>query len=384
MRILFILQRAGIGGSITSLLNMLELLKQRGVSVDLFVMEHTGVFMDRFHKCANVLPEDKLLASTICENTRVKSYGFLYYIIRCLIYIINRISRKAMLLPRIFQYSANKLKRYDVVIAYQENFVTDFVQYIPAKRRIAWVHTIFERYTAGRTHEELLKMYRRFSCIVCVADASLDAFKKGLPELKERVMMIPNPLNVNYIKEMADKTAAVTFNKSLFNIVSVGRLSPEKQYEYAIKAAHKLKKNGYAFKWYIIGEGAERKKMEILITKMSLEDDIILLGMQSNPYPLIASSDVLVITSLYEAQPMVANEALILDVPVITTNYPSAVALIDDGRNGIICENSVEGIYTTLEHFISNKELQNVLKQGAKSFKYNSDMVMDKAIAIMS
>ena len=73
---------------------------------------------------------------------------------------------------------------------------------------------------------------------------------------------------------------------------------------------------------------------------------------------------------------MVANEALILDVPVITTNYPSAMTLVQCGHNGIICDMSEEGLHFALKQFFLDAGYQKRLKEGAKDFTYdNTDII---------
>ena len=72
-RILFVAQRLGLGGSASSLLNMLELLEQSGCKVDLFIMEHSGMYLEQASRCANLLPEAWRLASSDRKSTRLNS-----------------------------------------------------------------------------------------------------------------------------------------------------------------------------------------------------------------------------------------------------------------------------------------------------------------------
>ena len=52
------------------------------------------------------------------------------------------------------------------------------------------------------------------------------------------------------------------FDKSSVNILTVGRLVTAKSYDTAIEVARLLKNSGYKFKWFGIGEGPERKKLQ--------------------------------------------------------------------------------------------------------------------------
>lgn len=381
-KVLFVIKSLGMGGSTTSLMNMLELMCSLGHRVDLFVMEHNGIYFERARRSSTLLDENVELASAICAPTNIKKYGFRGLINRCFVSIRYKVLSPVSVKNNLYKKVGQQLEGYDVVVAYQESMTTHFARFIPAKKRIAWVHTIYERFTANASHNEMLDIYSSFDQIVCVAPAAVEAFQKGMPELSERVSMIPNPLNSEFIKEKA-KLIPNNFPQYYGNtVVSVGRLVPEKQYDLAIHAAKKLTDSGIQYRWYIIGAGPEKEKLDALIKAEQLSANILLLGAMENPYSVIARSDVLLISSLYEAQPMVANEALILDVPVITTDYPSAKTLIKHGINGLICNTTVDGIYAALKEFFSNENLRVHLIQGAQMFEYDNAEIGKKVLTL--
>lgn len=379
-KVLFVIKNLGIGGSTTSLLNMLELLDKSGNKVDLYAMEHDGMFIESASKCANILPESKKLASAICKSENVKNYGWNGIINRCFVSLGYKVKKANLVREHVYKQNANKVEKYDVVIAYQEGITTNFARFVPAKKRIAWVHTIYERFAVNSSHDEMLAVYSAFDEIVCVAPAAVVAFQSGLPELRERVHLIPNPLNSEQIKEKAALPQSDILDEQQNIIVSVGRLSPEKQYDLAIHTARMLDEYGIMFRWLIIGAGSEKEKLETLIKEKALGKKVILLGARENPYSIMAKADVLVISSLYEAQPMVANEALILDVPVITTDYPSAKTLVIHERNGLICTTSANGLYTALKDFFTDESLKMKLKHGAMDYEYDSNSIVKKVL----
>ena len=71
-KVLFVFHRMNIGGSGTSLMNLMELFEKKGITFDLFLMSHEGIFLDRVKGLANVLPEDKKLASVVCAPSYIK------------------------------------------------------------------------------------------------------------------------------------------------------------------------------------------------------------------------------------------------------------------------------------------------------------------------
>ena len=284
--------------------------------------------------------------------------------------------------------TGNDTTDYDIVIAYQEGYATDFAKYIHAKKKIAWVHTIYQKFAcAYKNQSQLYDTYKDYNKIVCVASGAVEAFCKGMPTLKNKVCLIQNPLISSRIKQRAEENIGNNLLKHLKNsctcIVSVGRLSSEKQYDVAVKVADKLHKKNKQFVWFIAGDGPEKNKLQKLVDEYQLKENVILTGLLLNPYPLIKCADVLVITSMYEAQPMVANEALILGTPVITTNYQTAYTLIRDNVNGMICENSCDSITNAILKYIEDDVFANNLKCGAEAFEYDNNSIIKSIRELM-
>ena len=234
-KVLFVIHRIGVGGSITSLLNLLEMLNDRGDRCDLFIMEHEGVFLERAKRVSNVLAEDKALASMLCDKSLLKQkYGLAGVWRRGVIHLKNKLFSSGDHRQEIYKRAAAKLDGYDAVVAYQENTTTEFTRYINAGKKIAWVHTMYDRFSVGYTKEEMLGVYENYGTVVCVAEASADSFRSALPEVADRVKVIPNPLNEKLIIEKSMLEGACVLPEDKKILVSVGRLSPEKQYEYIL------------------------------------------------------------------------------------------------------------------------------------------------------
>ena len=80
-------------------------------------------------------------------------------------------------------------------------------------------------------------------------------------------------------------------------------------------------------------------------------------------------------TSESEAQPMSINEALILGIPIVTTDFPSSREVVLDGYNGLIVSNNATGVYKGIKE---NKSLQKKLSDGAKEFTYDNKRIVNK------
>jgi glycosyltransferase involved in cell wall biosynthesis len=78
-------------------------------------------------------------------------------------------------------------------------------------------------------------------------------------------------------------------------ICSVGRLSSEKGFDLAARAAAVLKRKGINFFWCIVGEGNERKKLQEIIKNNGLESNFVLLGVIKNSIRWISYLKLLII-----------------------------------------------------------------------------------------
>ena len=116
----------------------------------------------------------------------------------------------------------------------------------------------------------------------------------------EKTCVVYDIVSPTLIKSMALKDDGFNDNFDGIRILTIGRLVDVKGYDLAIKACYKLKSKGYNFKWYVIGEGNLKSKLENMIKEFQLEDTFILLGIYQNPYVFLKQCDIYVQPSRFE------------------------------------------------------------------------------------
>gem|GEM_PF-5256045 len=126
-------------------------------------------------------------------------------------------------------------------------------------------------------------------------------------------------------------------------IVTVGNMYNDmtsKNYPLLIEAVHRLI-NYYKqpCKVLIVGDGPTRKAVEALITKKRLSDYMTLLGRRSDVPTILATADVVVLTSKHEGFGMVLAEANMVGKPVIGPRDTGVEGVIADGINGLLFDN---------------------------------------------
>ncbi|WP_144554149.1 CDP-glycerol glycerophosphotransferase family protein [Bacillus sp. X1(2014)] len=140
-----------------------------------------------------------------------------------------------------------------------------------------------------------------------------------------------------------------------YNFITMGRLSPEKGQDNLIKAFANFQKNFKTSKLYLLGEGPLRKDLENLISELKLEESVYLVGQLDNPFALMKKCDCFVLSSHYEGQPMVLLEAMTLGMKILATDIVANRTVLEQGRYGLLVENSIEGLEKGLNQLAKNE-----------------------------
>ncbi len=125
-------------------------------------------------------------------------------------------------------------------------------------------------------------------------------------------------------------------------IVSIGRISPSKGFEYLIQAFHKVIRVKPYLNLLIVGE-AEKSKwnyfeyLKNLVRRLSLDYHVEFLGYQSNVERILEKASLMVVPSVAkESFGRVVVEAFASGVPVIATKVGALEEIVEDKKNGIL------------------------------------------------
>lgn len=392
-KLLFVLQSIGYGGSMTSLINLVSYLgKDSDYNIDVLFMDPYGELRCQAEDICNIVKRDVTMEATTVQWRKLvflRKYDALF--LRILFAIKARLYRKRT--SEIgYSIAAKKYNnKYDCVIAFQESLATDFVQHIISKKKIAWIH--HDEYSDIQAmypdYETFYNVYNKYDKIVCVSSVGCEKFKEQSGISPEKYACIHNTLPVEKILDKKKKMLFDCLNDNdkkriydnicdnkVIKLVSVGRFVEVKRFDRVIEAASMLKNNGNKFKWFLLGDGALFERIEKLINERGLSDCVFLTGGLDNPFPVIGKCDLLVITSDFEANPMVANEALIVGTPVISTNYDSAKEVVVHGVNGLVCGKNSEEIAASIQLLLKNSNLLDKMKSNVATFTYpNAEII---------
>lgn len=256
---------------------------------------------------------------------------------------------------------------YDYEVAFLEGLPTKIIsKSYHHSIKYAWVHTDLKEYFDSAkvfsNQEEYAKSYKKFDKVICVSESAKNGFIYRFGNIAD-LKVVYNIVDENEIIKKSMEEADI--DKDDMNIISVGRLVPQKGYDRLIKVAARLKEDGYSFKIRIIGDGVLKSHLEKLIYEFGLRENVFLLGYLINPYSYIAKSKVLVCSSVAEGFSTVVTEALILGTPVITTDCSGMREIFGGYRCGEITDNDQEGLYNALKKILKEPHVIHDYKKNA-------------------
>lgn len=380
MKYLFILPSLTVGGSTTSFIALYQQIREDpNLDIRAIALSHDD-YKDFPYK-EILLPEQHVITAAYLKLSQAHGYWKWHSII---IRLLNRVS--SFLHTGFKEWCYKKIVRkierknsFDCIIGFQEGMSCQIASYFSNPNKIAWIHCDYQNIYSDQDSTSLL-MYSAFRKVVCVSKYTAYTFSLLFPTLKDRIVTIYNLLDGDRVSELsALDTADEKFksNEGSFIIVSAGRLVPLKRFSEIPRIVSDLHKKGCKVKWYILGpsnDSSEEKCLVDNIARYNVEDDVIWLGKKSNPYPYFKASNLLVCLSTSEACPMIFNEAKILHLPIISTNFGSATEFINEGENGIICP--IEDIADTIAKVYRDKDLYGRLVRSEYDFRsYNNTIL---------
>lgn len=380
-KILFIMESLRIGGAEKSLLTILNLLDYTKYEVDLFLFKHNGDFFPMIPSQVHLLEESKSY-KTFSDNRKMSPLKFLTKLDFNKVYhssiwlfqtLISKIKKEKLYIGwnHVKYFFDTIEKEYDTSIAFLERKTIYFnIDKVKSKNKIGFIHNDYSIYP----YDDKLDRYyfKYYNKIATVSEHCKDVLIQIFPEYEDKFMVIKNMVSKELIKKLSqEKIINNKLDKNSIKIVSVGRLVKQKGFDQAIIICKKLGENNINIQWYIIGEGEERKHLESLIKEYQLENNIFLVGADTNPYKWINIADIYVQTSRFEGYGITVAEAKTLNKPIVASDIPEFRELLSNEK-GLLSKN-INDFVTNIEKIINDKKLKtkiiNNLKQEKITFE---------------
>lgn len=228
-------------------------------------------------------------------------------------------------------------------------------------RKLVFLHNdMFEEwrskyhYLAG-----MFALYPRFDAYVSVSPAlagqNRDKLSRSIGLDPSKFVSAINQIDAAKVHTKAaeglDEDLEPWFTPDIPTILSIGRLSPEKDHKKLLAAVSRLLDSGRKVRLVIFGAGPLESSLQKEIEERRLGRSVYLAGQRPNPFPALARCSVFALASNHEGQPMVLLEALILGTKTVATDIVGSRFVLE-GTSGKLVDNSVDGLVEGLTEVI--------------------------------
>ena len=199
----------------------------------------------------------------------------------------------------------------------------------------------------------------------------------GMKEVLEQfgvdapIDVVPNGVDIKPYQHVSDpiQRSELGFSEDDILLVYSGRLGPEKNLPFLLRAVNGAVQAFDHIKLLIIGDGSERDNLEDRIQHMGIEQVVHFTGMI--PYPQVprylAAADIFVTASVTEVHPLSVIEAMATGLPVLGILSPGVGDTIQDGDNGFIVKDEDLAAFTAkLIRLATDRELRRRMSAQAR------------------
>ncbi len=357
------------GGAEKVLVTFLKNLPQDKYEIDLLLNLYSGKYLKDVPSWINILYLNKgeMITTNRIQDIPEKAYRVVYQS------LLKRF-------PQLLYSKILKNKKYDIEFAPIHRMRDEILNSpIKSSKKLMWIHndltkTEFHNYTDAE-----FRKFFGFDKIMVISEKIQQDFEKLAQNEgeKTKIVRIYNPLDTEEILRKSQESrvenqerfdsAQRDFQQPTF--VSVGTVFPQKGFDRLLKVHKKLLDEGFKHQVQIIGDGYDFENIKKLRKELGVEDTAKMLGFTDNPYPYFKNADFYVLSSRYEGFPTVLFEAITLKKNIIATDVSGVSEMLENGKLGLIVENSEEGIYEGMKKALQNPEGFNLYQENLTSYK---------------
>lgn len=337
-KILFILGVLDSGGVAKSLVNLVNTIDRNVYDVSLLLgSNECGPYYDLIPADLNIIHNDVLSAVGSLNGLKyLLLHGHFILAVGTIIRLFVACFSKpwsAYLLSRLMPALSDE---YDLIVDYNGQQQTYYmVDKLKGRKKVAFFHSDYSKWPYYYKIDK--RYYPKLDAVFTISPICVDALKRFFPNQKDKIHLFENISSLKVINKMAEDSVDIK-SSAQWKFLTVGHICKNKGTDLAIKAAALLKTHSLDFVWYFIGNTAELLTFMPLVEKYGLQDNIVFLGLKSNPYPYFKMADIVVHPSLFEGKSVTLDEAKLLCKPVVVTNFSTVCDQFKNGVNANIVE----------------------------------------------
>ncbi|MDO4526631.1 MAG: glycosyltransferase [Candidatus Saccharibacteria bacterium] len=176
-----------------------------------------------------------------------------------------------------------------------------------------------------------------------------DAKRYFSKKIQKKSVIIANPIDEKFFK--------VKRAKQPKNIITVGRLEPQKNHKLLIESFARISDRIPDEKLLIYGDGSLRNELQKYIDELGLHDRVLLMGKFCDIEKELAKARLFVLSSDYEGMPNALMEAMAAGVPCVSTDCPCG------GPRKLFCDKNSNNLVSCSDAKKMSEAMYKVMKE---------------------
>jgi len=231
--------------------------------------------------------------------------------------------------------------------------------------------------------------FERVNRIIAVSNELKEDIKKQYKVPEEKLVVIPNGVNINKFKPMNVEDLREKWNLSDEKvIVSVGAISKQKGFHLLVKVLPEILKE-YSVKLFIIGSGKYLQKLKIMAEKLNVYDSIIFAGKvpEGDLIKYYNLADFFAFPTLrWEGLPYVVIEAMACGKPVVASGIGGIPTAVEHEKDGFLIKpNDLKDLKDKIIMLLEDEKLAKRLGKNARKKvveKFSLDRMVEDTIKV--
>ena len=374
------------GGAEKVLVTFLKNLPKDKYEIDLLLNLYSGKYLPEVPSWINVLYLNKgeMITTNRLQDIPVKAFRVIY-------------QKMLKMFPSLLYQFILKGKKYDIEFAAIHGF-RDEVLNSPLKssKKLIWIHNDLKKTELYHYTDAEIQKFFGFDKIMVISEKIQQDFKilAKNEEEKNKIVRIYNPLDTKEIilksqetreKNKENHHSQLSTLNSQPTFVSVGTVFPQKGFDRLLRVHKRLLEEDFKHKIQIVGDGYDFENIKKLQEELGVKETSMLFGFTDNPYPIIKNADFYILSSRYEGFPTVVFEAITLKKNIIATDVSGVQEMLDNGKLGLIVDNSEDGIYEGMKKALQNPEIFIEYEEHLKDYEmpFNLENSVNSIIKIL-
>jgi glycosyltransferase involved in cell wall biosynthesis len=217
-------------------------------------------------------------------------------------------------------------------------------------------------------------------------DTGMDLVRNNIVA-QEKIEVIGNPVLPVNVYQLGEEHTNHPWllDPNLKVLLSVGRLTYQKQHDLLIDTINILKRTNSNIRLIILGQGELYKELQTQISLLLLEDYVEIVEPVDNPYPFYKNADLFVLASRYEGFGNVLVEAMAFGLNIVCNNcLGGPKTLLKDGSLGMLVDNSTPELFAQAINSQLNTGLVSYESLVENSKQYSTDAIADKYLKVLT